>query len=252
MADGEDSRLMAIPTQRSRWQRFWNTTVPYEIGAALSGTGTSAAAAQRFFTASPADPFWGTISASGAALALGFQLMKLRRTYAQQIARDGIHDLAGCLHTLNAILIGGEKEVEKVGLRSTVHVTVGKDLVQALDYVGDQRKKNTQGRRMPVNCGVIGKACREKDVFFGSRTADSYEDFLQQMIKLYSFDEEGAKRLDPLTQAWIAGPLMDRSGNVEGVLYCDCKQRDFFTEERQRAIAFGAAGIAFFVGLRYS
>jgi putative methionine-R-sulfoxide reductase with GAF domain len=59
------------------------------------------------------------------------------------------------------------------------------------------------------------------------------------------------KALDHSTQSWMAAPLVQNGRDVEGVLYCDSTQRDFFTEERQRAIGYAAIGIAFFVAKAY-
>jgi hypothetical protein len=243
---------MPIPTPESGWKRFWKTSIPHDVGTAIAGSGSAAAAAVRFFTSNPPSPGWGTVIAGGAALGLMIQLHKARRTYAQQKQKDGVHDLAGCLHTLNAILLGSEDN-SSAGLRSTVHVPDGSgQLVQALDYVGDQRKKKTKGRKMPIYCGVVGRACRERAAFSGSRTTDVHDDFINQMISTYGFDKEGAQRLDPSTKAWMASPLVASNGDVEGVLYLDAKQSAFFTDERQQAVAFASVGIAFFVGLRYS
>lgn len=189
---------MGIPKPKSKWQRFWKSTLPYDIGTALAGGGTSAASAAKFFTSTPPSPGWGYIAGGGAGVALLVQLARARSAYSQLLLKDSVHELAGCLHTLNAILAGSDIEGLE-GLRSTVHAVDGDHLVQILDYVGNQRRTGTQGRKTPIHCGVIGKACREKAIFSGSRETDNHPDFLQQMVKHYGFDTERAKALDAPT-----------------------------------------------------
>lgn len=192
----------------------------------------------------------GYIASGGAGIALLVQLARARSSYSQLAVNDSVHELAGCLHTLNAILAGSDAEGLN-GLRSTVHAVDGDHLVQILDYVGNQRRRGTKGRKTPIHCGVIGKACREKTAFSGSRETDSHADFVQQMVTYYGFDTERANALDASTEAWIAAPITKTDGDVEGVLYCDSIQRGFFTQDRCKAIGYAAVGIAFFLGKRY-
>jgi hypothetical protein len=246
---------MSIPTPESGWTRFWKSETPWDLLSAGAGLGTGGGATYKFFTTDPlVDPnayTWGWIVGSGVLVAGLSQVGKGVQRYRRESAKNSTHDLAGCLHTMNAVLLG-DSDSKTVGLRSTVHVPDGSDLVQALDYVGDQRKKNTQGRRMPVNVGAIGKALREKSISCACRTTDNHEDFVRQMITSYSFSEEQARNLDASTMSWMAVPLKGERDAVAGVLYCDCQERDFFSDERQRLLAFAAVGIAYFVGLRYS
>jgi hypothetical protein len=241
---------MALPKPRTKWQVFCRSTAPYDIASALSGGGTAAASAARFFFGTPPLLWWGVLAAAGASGALVAQLLKAKNGVAREIAaaQDALVGLTGCLHTLNAVVGAGQQDH---GFRSTVHAIDGDALVQCVDYVGDQRKRETFGRRTPIHCGVIGKAYREKAMLAGSRETDSYADFIRQMIQVYGFDADRARALDPMTQSWIAAPLIQNGNDVEGVLYCDSTQPGFFTEERQRAIGYAAVGIAFFVGKAY-
>jgi putative methionine-R-sulfoxide reductase with GAF domain len=50
----------------------------------------------------------------------------------------------------------------------------------------------------------------------------------------------------------MAGIAITNNGQVRGVLYCDAKKADFFTDARREDIVHAMAGIAYFVGLRYS
>jgi hypothetical protein len=245
---------MPIPKPESRTKQFFKSSTPWDILSGIAGGGTGAASAYKFLSTNPlVDPnakTWGTVAAIGVGLSVGSQITKAVLGYKAQKSKSSMHDLAGCLHTLNGILLADDKNA---GLRATVHVPDGEDqLVQVLDYVGDNRKPKTEGRRRPINCGVIGKACREREAFCGHRTTDKYEDFLQQMVRVYSMTDAQARALDPATQAWMAAPLPGANNAIEGVLYLDSTDRAFFTEARQAAIVYGSVAIAFYVGLRYA
>jgi hypothetical protein len=51
--------------------------------------------------------------------------------------------------------------------------------------------------------------------------------------------------------SWLAIAIPGNA-NVEGVLYCDSKLPDFFSDARKEDILHATVGIAYFVGLRYS
>ena len=129
-----------------------------DLLTAIAGLGAGAAGAYRFFTTDPAtDPNainWAWGLAIGVGVALVGQLGKTVIKYRHDASKKSLHDLAGCLHTLNAILAGAFDE-KKLGLRSTVWVPSAdkQELIQALDYVGNQRKKNKAGRKSPQRSG---------------------------------------------------------------------------------------------------
>jgi hypothetical protein len=251
--------IMAIPTPRSWWSRLWRTDLPWDVGSAVAGFATGLSAAFRFFFTDPAvmpdAKLWGWIVLGGVVVAAAMQFGKAIAKWWVQAEDKSVHELAGCLHAVNAVLLGGA-DPKTVALRSTVWVPDKgqKELVQALDYVGDQRKKKTLGRRMKVEVGAVGKAFLEKTSIYQSRAMDSsVEDFVAQMMKEYQFPEKDARLLDKTTMSWMAVPLVNLlKGEVEGVLYFDCRVADYFDQDRQRAIAFASVGIAYFVALRYS
>jgi hypothetical protein len=250
---------MGIPQLESRWQRFKRSDLPWELSTAVFGVGGSASGAYKFFaTPAEADPnafVWAWVLGVGAAGAFLGQLGKAMSKAAREAQSSQLHELAGCLHTLNAVLLRGDRN-ETAGLRTTLYIPDPKQgdtthLLQRLEYVGDDRKKNTQGRKLPVNVGAIGKAFRLKTAECASRQTDVTDDFVAQMMKDYAFSDQQARALDTATQSWIAVPLVSERGRVEGVLYCDSKQRDFFDDKRQEDTVSAAAGIALFAGLRY-
>jgi hypothetical protein len=84
------------------------------------------------------------------------------------------------------------------------------------------------------------------------RITENYDDFVDQMVTGYAFSPEAARQLSAATMSWLAVAIPHRDGRVEGVLYCDSKQADFFTDLRQADILHAAVGIAYFIGLRYA
>jgi hypothetical protein len=145
---------MPIPKPESGWIRFWKSESPFDLLSAFAGIASGGGAAYRFFT-TPAntDPRafeWGWIVLTGTAVAALSQIGKaVRKAYLESSANSP-HHLAGCLHTLNGVLLAGS-DIQTAGLRSTVYVpdsTSGRPnhLIQALDYVGDQRQKDRMRR----------------------------------------------------------------------------------------------------------
>jgi hypothetical protein len=81
---------------------------------------------------------------------------------------------------------------------------------------------------------------------------DRYEDYIRELVENWNFTEGDARRLNPATMAWMAVPITNLSGTLEGVLYLDATDRDFFTEERQWLAIQATTGIAKFVARRYT
>jgi hypothetical protein len=214
---------------------------------------------------SPTDPrwWWWTLAACAAG-ALVVQFFKTRSAFREQAKKDSTHELQGCLHTLETVLLGPDLEPAKrqaAGLRLTVYVPHDADtLEQAMEYVGDQRTpEKTAGRKQKTSLGVVGRAYRDaisnpaKHASFSDARVqpDDYEAFLNQMIRDYGYSREEARKLNELTQSWFAFAIV-ADGKVEGVLYCDSRKADFFTTARQEDIRHAMVGIAYFVHLRYA
>jgi hypothetical protein len=164
-----------------------------------------------------------------------------------------MHELEGCLETLYSVLcpIGAASR----GLRLSVHVAIenGQKFQQVLEYVGDHRSgAETAGRVFPAQSGIAGKVLRTKEAYAAARESDRYEDYIRELVANWNFTEADARRLDPATMAWMAIPITNLGGGLEGVLYLDATDRDFFTEERQWLAIQATTGIAKFVARRYT
>jgi hypothetical protein len=237
---------MPIPRQPSRWTQFLGSPLPYDISqAALSLAvvclGVVVAASH---------------VAGVSILAIGLLSCAAQVAKAVVVARkagrkESVHDLAGCLHTLRAVVVGGQDES---GLRMTIYVPVadGEKLEQALNYVGNARAGHGVRRRFSSRAGAIGDAFRNKALSTGRRETANQEEFIYTLTKAYGYTREEAAALSPETRSWAAMPIFDGHERVQGVLYADAADVNFFTDERLVAIQFACVGIAYFVGQRYA
>lgn len=79
-------------------------------------------------------------------------------------------------------------------------------LIQAMDYVGCQRKIGTVGRRVAEGEGVVGRAFRlaklepeNPAILDGQRSSNDHDGFVAEMVSCYGFSKERAATLSPAT-----------------------------------------------------
>jgi hypothetical protein len=252
-----------IPKPRGRWARIVRSLAIYDVIGALWSFLPAAVGAWRAYL-SPTEPtfIWKAL----ATAAIGALLVQGRKAYVgllKEMQRASSHDLEGALHTLETVLLGPDLEPAKrvaTGLRLTVYVpdpqTSG-SLIQAMDYVGCQRKIGTLGRRVAEGEGVVGRAFRmaklepeNPAILDGQRSSYDHDGFVAEMVSCYGFSKERAAALSPATRSWLAYPI-SANRTVYGVIYCDSKRVDFFTQNRKTDLLHAMAGIAYFVTLRY-
>lgn len=193
------------------------------------------------------------ISAFGVC---ALSLLRAIVTYRQQLKKDSLHELEGCLMTILAILAEDESpdRQKEAGLRLTVHVAINdRHLQQVLDYVGDERGGCTAGRVFPIQSGITGYVYRTREPFAARRSEQEYESYVRELIWEWNYIEQDARRLNPATQAWMAVPLVATpSAKIQGILYLDSTDRDYFTANRRRRVTNAAYGVAQFATRRYS
>jgi hypothetical protein len=251
---------MPISLPESGWQKFRRSTGLHDILAGVISAGGLFVAAGRFFVTDA--PGWGWFTSGMGVLGLVVQGLKSRKLIQELQRDDSVHELQGCLQTLETILLGPDLDPERraaAGLRLTIHVPDGRgSLVQVIGYVGDQRGGSGARRTIPENVGIIGHAYREAQLIPGKlevladrRTSNDYDEYIEQMVTDYGFTADTARKLNPATMSWLAIAIPGNA-NVEGVLYCDSKLPDFFSDARKEDILHATVGIAYFVGLRYS
>ncbi|MEN3339645.1 MAG: hypothetical protein V7647_3321 [Acidobacteriota bacterium] len=101
--------------------------------------------------------------------------------------------------------------------------------------------------------GIIGKAYMENDAFVAQRLSGDADAYVAELIDDWSYPPDLAARLNPAIFAWMAVPFNDPvRRQVQGILYVDSTDRDFFTDARQDLILQASAGIARFVVRRYT
>jgi putative methionine-R-sulfoxide reductase with GAF domain len=243
-----------IPRPGGRVRRFLAQATPYDIGIAFAAAFIAYLGALKSFEASKPSEGWAYIVA--IAILLVLTITKHVVMWWGTEAKRSPDAIESCLHLMHDILIAGRPEnAGDPKLRLTVHVPCddGRNLMQILDYVGDQRRKRTMGRKFPVGSGIIGKAFREKQFISASRTNDNYETYVQEMVAKWGYSEEEARSRDPSTMAWLALPLTDQDKQkVEGIVYLDSIDRDFFSDDRQKLVSVACVAIARYVAQRYN
>jgi hypothetical protein len=243
-----------IPRRRGRLKRFFTQATPYDIGLAFVAVVPGAVGAAKYFEEQKLLPGWLCL----AATAVGFTIAFLKHFILWRSTPDEQppHDLAGCLHLLQAVLQEGQAS-DKACLRLTIHVPVppGTHLEQVLGYIGhDRARGQTAGRTFPIECGIIGKAFREKKACVARRKDDNYENYVKELVEEWGYSEKAARDLNPSSMAWMAVPLFNHRDAkiVEGIVYIDAIDRDFFTEARKTVVFLACGGIATFVAKRYN
>jgi hypothetical protein len=79
--------------------------------------------------------------------------------------------------------------------------------------------------------------------------------FSESLVKLvgkWHYVEQDARRLSPATKAWMAAPLVLPGSKIQGILYLDSKDRDYFGTARRQVVIGAAYGVALFASQRYS
>lgn len=239
-----------LPLPRPVWKRFLLSVFTWDLVIALNALPLACIAVEKLRREGTVG-WWAYIFPLIATLATGWRCYL---NWLKDSAAAQIHALEGALHVLNQCLLdtSASSTAPPPKLRLTIHVPTpdGQHLVQLLDYVGDQRRKKTKGRKTRANCGVIGEALRTKGMSRGSREDPDYERYISELITRWHFTEEDARNLDAASMAWLALPITDGQGKVAGVLFADSVDKGFFTDDRSLVAMTAATGIAEFVKLR--
>jgi hypothetical protein len=244
---------MAIPVRESWLRTIAYTSQVYDVLIALTALAAGTTGVVSLLSAGRVGAAW--LAASCAVLTCVLTVTRAGVTWARQARRESLHELRGCLMTLHALLVETDRTEEeaRVGLRLTVHVPTrdNRELLQVLDYVGDGRGGKTAGRRLPVHCGIAGHVYRTGDAYHARREDADHEDYVRDLVTQWAYSEPQARKVDPSSMSWMAVPL-GTGRRIEGILYLDARDPDFFTEARQDLILRASVGVARYVAERYA
>ena len=237
---------MSIPRKRHWFRRLLEDQLLYEI---IIGIAAFVVAIWESAASTTKDPFEKRVISICAIVILAVTILKYVVAWRKSSEKESPHELAGCLHTLHAIMLGTETAV----LRITIHVPVQGDqeIEQVMDYVGEFPERKTAGQRFPSQSGIAGASLRLKQALSGERGNDGLDSFIKELVRDWHYTEVDAKRCNLSARSWLAIPLLNDEKAVEGVIFFDCDQKQFFSKERQDTALRAAAGIARFIKKRY-
>jgi hypothetical protein len=244
---------MTIPVRERWWRTLVHTSQVYDVLIALTALAAGTTGVTSLIAAGRRGA--ALVAAGCAVITCALTVARAAVMWARQARRESLHELRGCLMTLHALLVETDRPEEeaRIGLRLTVHVPTrdNRELLQVLDYVGDSRGGRTAGRRLPVHCGIAGHVYRTGDAYHARREDADYEDYVRDLVTQWAYSEPQARKVDPSSMSWMAVPL-GAGKRIEGILYLDARDRDFFTEARQDLILRAAIGVARYVAERYA
>lgn len=224
-----------------------------ETASATTPGGTAAA------PANAVDP----MILGGACLwLLAASVTKVLAAKAQDAKEDlskGHDGILAALHVVHSAVsrVGKlETQEEKCSLRVTFHRVVppldsSEYIEHIVPYVGG--KGGEPGRKFSVRSGITGCAIREKAVFVMSRSSDRYEEYVDELVRDWSYTEADAKQMTSDRYSAMAVPVRGRGGqDVLGVVYLDSSSKNFFApNEMQQTVVAVCVGVADYIGERY-
>ncbi|MFM9902980.1 MAG: hypothetical protein ACKVQJ_00245 [Pyrinomonadaceae bacterium] len=259
--------MTGIPEPKTKhfYHKSWFIELLSFLGALIAGLPAAAIAIGRIFypqastNANELALAW--IGLAGVFLLIVTGVVKIlqgswKDTHeADEERYDGLRASVRLIHSLVRQYYGfDQKETEK--LRVTIHRIVKpkprrspEELEQVIDYVGGSG--GGKGRKFSIRSGITGKAAREKDVFSASRTNADHESYIKELISLWGYTEDDARRLSATRNSWLAVPIKYSSGEVTGIVYLDSAEKDFFPDEVKKLVVWACDGVANFIDERY-
>lgn len=168
---------------------------------------------------------------------------------------DGIRAALNVVHNTVSLVGKLETAEQRRTLRVTFHRVVpplghSEYIEQIVPYVGGNGSE--PGRRFSIRSGITGCAIREKAVIVMSRQSVQYEDYLNELVKDWSYTEADAKKMTSDRFSAMAVPVAGRGQDMLGVVYLDSSLKNFFAvDEVQQAVVAACTGVADYIGERY-
>lgn len=188
-------------------------------------------------------------------------VIKVLAAKAQDSKEDlskGHDGLLATLHVVHSVVARLGKlatPAQNKSLRVTFHRVVpplenSEHIEHIVPYVGGSGSE--PGRAFSIRSGITGRAIREKAVFVMSRQSERYEDYVNELVREWSYTEADAKKMTTDRFSAMAVPVRGRGQEVLGVVYLDCSSKDFFaSDEMQQTVVAACVGVADYIGERY-
>ncbi len=206
----------------------------------------------------------GWLLLAGVVWLIVASFIKVANAYSQDRQQesereyDGLNGALHAIHSSVAEYVGFSDEEKRGGrLRTTIHRVVpstksGRDpeeTEQLLPDIGGSGK--APGRKFSTRSGIVGKAVREEAPFVAVRESDDYEEYIRDLVSVWSFTETDARSLSPDRQAWMAIPIFGSSREVVAVVYLDANERTLFEGDVPELIIGGCGGVTRYIEERY-
>jgi len=240
-----------LPRPTSKVRRLLGSPESYKAGKVILIAATGAVVGLKFQT--QALHSWAILVWFITALATILEVIGAAMSISRAAQRESVHELAGCLETLLAIINPpGSADYDR-GLRATLHrAERSGGFVQVLDYVGDSRAGHTAGRKFRADAGIAARVLQDREAYAGSRSVANHQTYVGELQQIWGYTPEEAEARDKSAMSWMAVPL-ENQGEIGGVLFLDSTQPDFFyVVARQRDVVASAVGIAKFAVRRYT
>jgi putative methionine-R-sulfoxide reductase with GAF domain len=236
----------SVPFYRRKTFIEFISVVPPVIAGAITAYGNYADPTKRNF---------GYLLFFGLLFLVAGSLLRISNAREQDKAQDKSQEhqgLVGALHTLYGCVDEYRKTtaMKDAKFRATIHrVASDEELQQLLPYIGEGG--GGANRKFSVRSGIIGRAVREKDAFAASRQNEDYEQFIEELVRVWSYTEADARALKTDRRAWMAVPIRGERDTIAAVVFLDSNQRDFFTPEAKQLIIQACSGIASYIHQAY-
>jgi len=254
------------PKRKRFYHKAWFSEALAIPGALITAIPTITLFIRRVFIAdasvSISDLWLACIGMFGVLLLIVQGLSKVAQARWKDIREEDEEKFDGlnaALHIIHSLVrhkaAFGRKDADR--LRVTIHRILPpktksaspEQFLQLLDYVGGGG--GGKGRTFSIRSGITGKAAREGDVLIGSRNNDDHEAFIKELISVWAYTEEDAKRLAIGRNSWMAVPIKYKGREITGIVYLDSNEKGFFTEEIAELAVWACGGLAVFIDERY-
>ncbi len=189
------------------------------------------------------------------AFALGvLKTSQARYKDAREEKKESPKDLSGPLHVLHRVVAHakGVRAPPDGWLRITLHRVDGEFLEQSVDYVGSADKARGAGRRFSIREGLIGRVARMGAPRRFDRPRDmSDAEWVDYLVEQLGMTHDSARKTREQRYSFLGVPIKNANGDVDGVVYLDAADPEFFDKAVLDLVITGCEGLATWIGKHY-